>query len=112
MPPTTRAIPKARTWRYSGGAIRRCTPERGGDRHHSRRRFVTVFSSRAFMGAASCTPYHDQSSPLATRTFAQPAANRIRERPESSGVIREHWPRRALLVLLSRRSGIEVRLGG
>src|SRR5665213_3229952 len=50
----TRVTPKARRWRYSEGKIRRCIPDRGGDRHHPRRPFAAMYPLRAFMAASSC----------------------------------------------------------
>jgi hypothetical protein len=50
LPPAKHANPKARARRYTGGAIRRRMPDRGGDAHHVRRRFGRVVLLGAFIG--------------------------------------------------------------
>jgi hypothetical protein len=62
-PPAIRVTPKARRWRYSQGAIRRCIPDRGGDRHHARRPSAALFSFHAFMETASRHTSLDTSGP-------------------------------------------------
>ncbi len=70
LPPAIRVKPKARRWRYSQGAIRRCIPDRGGDSHHPRRPFAAVLSLYAFMAAPSCHVSHDAHVGTLSRRFS------------------------------------------